>query len=197
MDETEGTFAVRLARKAVDAETKRRKVDAGQVPDTFHNQRGVFVTLNTYPDGELRGCIGFPEPVYPLAEGIIQAAKYACHDPRFADLREEETDHLTVEVSILTVPELVEVAPAERAAAVEVGKDGLIIENGPWRGSLLPQVASEWHWNAEEFLAHTCTKAGLAAHAWQKKDTLLYKFQAEIFAESSPRQEIRRHENRV
>ena len=192
MDEAEGAFAVQLARRAVDAEASNRKMDADMAPASFDEKRGVFVTLKTYPSGELRGCIGFPEPVYPLAEAIIQAAESACHDPRFNDLREEE--NVTVEVSILTVPELLTAEAEERPQAVEIGKDGLIMERGYHRGLLLPQVAVEWEWDPEEFLSHACAKAGLRSSAWKNPETRVFKFQAEIFSEVSPRGEIRRYE---
>lgn len=194
MDEAEGRFAVVLARSAVDAETDRGKIDTSMIPASFEEKRGVFVTLKTYPGGELRGCIGFPEPVYPLGEAIIQAAQYACHDPRFNDLKKEETDAVTVEVSVLTVPQLMTVEAENRPQAVEIGKDGLIVERGRYRGLLLPQVAVEWEWNSEEFLTHACFKAGLKSNMWKSNETRVFKFQAEIFSEVSPRGEIRGYE---
>lgn len=194
MEEAEGIFAVKLARCAVDAEVGNEAPDAGMAPASFDEKRGVFVTLNTYPDGELRGCIGFPEPVYPLGEAIIQAAKHACHDPRFNDLQKDEA--VTVEVSVLTVPELLTVKAEDRPKAIQIGKDGLIMEKGYYRGLLLPQVAVEWGWNNEEFLSHACAKAGLRANAWKSSETRVFTFQAEIYSEVSPRGEIRRYEEK-
>ncbi|AGN25735.1 TIGR00296 family protein [Candidatus Methanomassiliicoccus intestinalis] len=192
MDEDEGIFAVQLARSAVDAEISNGKVNVENTSPLFNEKRGVFVTLKTYPDGELRGCIGFSEPVYPLADAIIMAAESACHDPRFNDLTDEET--ITVEVSILTIPELLSVAPEDRPGAVEIGKDGLIVEQGYYKGLLLPQVATEWGWDSEEFLSHACAKAGLRSKAWKSLETRVFKFQAEIFSETSPSGDIRRYE---
>lgn len=194
MDEAEGRSAVGLARSAVDAETGSGNVDTSMIPASFDEKRGVFVTLKTYPDNDLRGCIGFPEPVYPLGEAIIQAAQYACHDPRFNDLEKKETDSVTVEVSVLTIPQLITAEAESRPQAVEIGKDGLIVERGRYRGLLLPQVAVEWKWDSREFLAHACAKAGLGSSMWKSSETRVFKFQAEIFSEVSPRGEIRRYE---
>ena len=56
------------------------------------------------------------------------------------------------------------------------------MEQGWSRGLLLPQVATEWHWNAETFLAHTCHKAGLPRDAWQH-GAKVWRFEAEVFGE--------------
>jgi hypothetical protein len=69
---------------------------------------------------------------------------------------------------------------------IKIGVDGLIIEKGMFRGLLLPQVPIEWKWTLEEFLAHTCMKAGLPLESWQDADTKLYKFSAQIFTEKLP-----------
>jgi uncharacterized protein (TIGR00296 family) len=97
-----------------------------------------------------------------------------------------------MEVSLLTVPkEVTAKMPVERAKEIEIGRDGLIVGRGGRRGLLLPQVAPEWNWNAEEFLSNCCLKAGLPPDAWLDKDTKVEKFQAVIFEESEPNGEVR------
>ena len=81
MNDIEGEQAVRLARMAVEAETMGKECNTADVPPSFREERGVFVTLSSYPSMLLRGCIGFPEPIFSLASALIQAAQYACHDP--------------------------------------------------------------------------------------------------------------------
>jgi uncharacterized protein (TIGR00296 family) len=66
---------------------------------------------------------------------------------------------------------------------IEVGRHGLLVERGSSRGLLLPQVPVEWGWNLENFLAHTCRKAGLATDAWRADDTILKLFEADVFGE--------------
>ncbi|MBC7108048.1 MAG: TIGR00296 family protein [Methanomassiliicoccales archaeon] len=187
MNDTEGEVAVRMARKVVDAEARREKVKDVDLPESFSEKRGVFVTLSTYPDHDLRGCIGYPEPVFSLEKALVMAAQSACHDPRFPPLREHELKGIVVEVSILTPPQMIKVSdPKKLPEQVIVGEDGLIVEMGPFRGLLLPQVPVEYGWDVEEFLSHTCMKAGLTPDCWLDKRARFFKFQAEIFAEEKP-----------
>lgn len=187
MNDAEGEAAVRIARKVVDAEARHEKVKDLNFPETFSEKRGVFVTLSTYPDHDLRGCIGYPEPVFSLEKALVMAAQSACHDPRFPPLREHELKGIVVEVSILTPPQMIKVSdPKKLPERVIIGEDGLIVEMGPFRGLLLPQVPVEYGWDVEEFLAHTCMKAGLTPDCWLDKRARFFKFQAEIFAEEKP-----------
>ena len=184
----EGELAVRIAREALEAFVLRRDKRGFEVPRRFEVKSGAFVTLATHPDGELRGCIGYPQPFFPLIKSIEKGAEGAAEDPRFPPLRPEEVDHITVEVSILTPPQLIEVKkPKELPKHVTVGVDGLSVAQGPYRGLLLPQVAMEYHWDASEFLSEACMKAGLLADAWLDPETRVYKFQAEVFGEVEPR----------
>ena len=194
MDDTEGKFAVKLARRALEDEIDEKDTECSKAPEIFLHKRGAFVTINTHPYNELRGCIGYAEAVYPLLQTIIYAARYACHDPRFPDLIKEELDRITVEVSVLTTPERLGVEAAERPEHIQIGRDGIIIECGDYKGLLLPQVAAEWEWDSREFLAHACVKAGLDDSAWEDGDVDVFKFQAEIFHELSPNGEIERYE---
>jgi uncharacterized protein (TIGR00296 family) len=184
-----GELAVQIARAAVDARVQGRSLHPFEVPPSFEEKSGAFVTLNTHPDGELRGCIGYPQPFFPLAKAIEKAAQAAAtEDPRFLPLRPEELDHVTVEVSILTPPRLIEVKkPKEMPARVTIGVDGLSVAQGPYRGLLLPQVAVEERLDPADFLSQACMKAGLLADAWLDPETRVYTFQAEVFTEATPR----------
>ena len=169
------TISLRLAGKEiqVDPETKKE----------FQDKKGAFVTLKI--SGELRGCIGITEPIYPLWQTIVYAAESAAFgDPRFGPLSKEEFGKIKAEISILTAPELVKVKDAsEYPDKIKIGEDGLIIEGRYGKGLLLPQVATEWKWDVLEFLKHTCEKAGLDSDAWKDLDNKIYKFQAQIFTE--------------
>jgi len=190
VEPSEGTVAVRLARHAVREAAGADTGPPPSVPDgpPFDQPRGVFVTIRRHPSGALRGCIGFPLPHYPLAGAIVRAARAAAtDDPRFRPLAGRELLAVTVEVSVLTIPERVAGGtPAEIAAAVRVGRDGLIVEGDGTSGLLLPQVAPEQEWGVEEFLDGTCEKAGLPPGAWRSPRVRVYRFQAEIFAEERP-----------
>ncbi len=187
--DSDGELAVQIACAAIEARLLSRPMRAFEVPVRFQEKAGAFVTLNGHPDGELRGCIGYPQPFFPLAKTIEKAAEAAAtDDPRFPPMRPDEWDRVTVEVSILTPPRLIEVKkPKEMPAHVTIGVDGLSIAQGAYRGILLPQVAVEEHFDAADFLSQACMKAGLLADAWLDPATRVYTFQAEVFAEVGPR----------
>jgi len=183
-----GEWIVKFARKVVTSTTNRKKIEIpNKYPKVLNEKRGVFVTLHTYPQNELRGCIGLPYPMQKLINGIIEAAKEVCFDPRFPPLRKDELSKITVEVSILTEPQIIKVKdPKEYLEKIEIGKDGLIVVNSPFSGLLLPQVPIEFDWDVEEFLRQTCLKAGLPPNCWKFETTKILKFQAEIFKEIEP-----------
>jgi len=188
-----GAVAVHLARSAV-----ARAVGAkdGSEPEReptgiFRERRGVFVTWCTFPDRDLRGCIGFPQPVLPLAEGLREAAVAAAlEDPRFPPVTAGELHRLVADVSLLT-PFVPLPLPA-RPDGVRVGRDGLSVERGRLRGLLLPQVAVEQGWDAEELLDGTCEKAGLARGAWRSEAVAVYRFEAEVYRELEPAGRVER-----
>jgi len=184
----DGELAVRLAREALEAHVVKRAKRTFEIPKAFEEKSGAFVTLSEHPSGLLRGCIGYPQPFFPLVKSIEKGAEGAAEDPRFPRLTREELDHVTVEVSILTPPQLIEVKkPKDLTKYVTLGVDGLSVAQGPYRGLLLPQVAVEYGWDPAEFLSEACMKAGLLADAWLDPATRVYKFQAEVFAETQPR----------
>ncbi len=176
----QGTELVKIAREAIMSEEKEH-------PRNWLNEkRGIFVTVNTYPDHVLRGCIGFPYPERPLIETVKEAARAAAFgDPRFlpVDLEKEE---IVIEVSVLSEPERLDCKPEERPEHIVVGKHGIIVKKGMNSGLLLPQVAVEYGMTPEEFLSETCLKAGLEANAWIEHDTRVYVFSAQVFAEKTP-----------
>ncbi|MEM2876400.1 MAG: TIGR00296 family protein [Candidatus Bathyarchaeia archaeon] len=188
----EGVLLVRLARRAAEEyilNGKRIKAQV-EVPQNLKEKCGVFVTIKK--DGELRGCIGFPYPTYPLVDAVIESSiNSSTEDPRFPPVKPEELDEITFEVSILTPPRRLEVKKvSEYPSKIKVGRDGLIVKRGYYSGLLLPQVPVEWGWDEEEFLCQCCLKAGLPPDCWLMKETEVYTFQAIIFEERSPRGEI-------
>jgi len=195
-----GQQAVRLARRTLEAvlgpippRDPAQPFRTLSLPPEFDEPRGVFTTLRQSPSDLLRGCIGYTHPVYPLRVGIPHtAASAALEDPRFPPLQASELDHVTIEVSLLTVPEPIRAArPRDRVRHVRAGRDGLIVRRGRAEGLLLPQVATEQGWNAEEFLAETCGKAGLPVDAWLEPATEVWRFRDQAFREERPGGPIR------
>jgi len=168
---------LRLARSAVEEFVARGAVIEDRTGNPkFLPPKGVFVTLKKR--GELRGCIGFIEPVAPLSRALIQAAIYAAtEDPRFPPVGTAELKALEFEVSVLTP--LKEIA---NPAQLQVGRHGLVISRGGQRGLLLPQVPVENGWDRETFLREGCLKAGLPPDAW-KKGAKMEVFEAIVFHE--------------
>lgn len=178
----EGEMAVRLARGAIYYTFAKKPKPVLALTPVFYEKRGVFVTLTKA--GELRGCIGFPYPVMPLGDAIEDAAVAAATgDPRFPTVRKDELSSIRLEVTILTVPVPLEGEPDKRPEKVEVGRHGLIVRGRGTSGLLLPQVATEYGWDSETFLEHTCMKAGLPGQSWTRADVEVLTFEGQIFTE--------------
>jgi AmmeMemoRadiSam system protein A len=150
-------------------------------PPAFESERkagGVFATLEV--DGELRGCIGFcrsDEPLLTLARRAVVGAAF--DDSRFLRVSVEEVPLLSISITVLAPP-----VPVKDLSEVVIGRDGLVIERGPFRGLLLPQVAERQGWCAEVFVRETCRKAGLPPDCWRDGATQVQRFEAVHFRES-------------
>jgi uncharacterized protein (TIGR00296 family) len=189
LDIEKGSFLVKLSRTAVEEYLKSgvKIAPPENTPPELFEKRGVFVTIKTFPGKELRGCIGYPEPVMPLVLATIDAAiSAATRDPRFYPVRPEELPNLVFEVTVLTPPEPIDAPPEELPNRIKVGRDGLIVRCGFASGLLLPQVPVEWGWNETEFLSQTCMKAGLPPNCWLDPRCKFFKFQGQIFTELEP-----------
>lgn len=129
---------------------------------TLQAPGAAFVTLMC--KGELRGCIGYVEPVKSLAQAVAHCAEAAAFaDPRFPPVTPNELPYLRVEVSVLSP-----LRPVADPQEIQIGTHGLFISQGGRHGLLLPQVATEFGWDRETFLRQTCLKAGLSGDAWMR-----------------------------
>jgi len=196
LSDSDGVVLVKTARKAVTeflSNGDRIKLES-DLEEKFSFNSGVFVTLNN-PDG-LRGCIGFPMPEKKLSHAIIEGAiAAATEDPRFPSVKTNELNDIVFEVTVLTPPVEIDVSdPTEYLEKIKVGRDGLIIKHSFSSGLLLPQVPVEYGWNVEEFLQHTCEKAGLARDTWKNENVKIEKFEGIIFKEETPNGVIAREE---
>jgi uncharacterized protein (TIGR00296 family) len=193
---TVGRAAVRLARRTLegfltlpeDQAVSSLSNEFARLVPGLSAVRGVFVTLWTHPGGELRGCVGFPVGREPLHRAVPRATLYAAReDPRFPPLHPSELPRVRVEVSLLTPPRRLEVQdPADLPKRIRVGLDGLIVRGFDREGLLLPQVAPEQGWDANEFLDGVSRKAGLPPGVWRQPGVELFTFQAEVFSEPAP-----------
>lgn len=165
-----------IAREAVALQVAGTPAPVSPSAIPLPGASGVFVTLKVR--GELRGCLGTLDPRLDLGADVARcAADAASADPRFTPIGVAELPGVSVEVSVLGPLEPIDPAVP---GAIEIGRHGLVAEQGSRRGLLLPQVAVEWGWTVDEFLRRTCLKAGLRADAWQHGATVS-RFGAEVF----------------
>jgi len=201
LEKSDGEFLVKLARRAVEEYLSSfMKIDVPpDTPAKLMEEAGVFVTIEKIerdvmglPRRVLRGCIGFPTPVMPLAKATIEAAiAAATEDPRFEPMLQDELRQVVFEVSVLSPPQPLEYStPEDLLNRIVVGRDGLIVEKGVLRGLLLPQVPVEYDWGVEEYLSNACVKAGLPPTAWRTTRLGIYVFRARIYAEVYPRGDV-------
>ncbi|MHA1745245.1 MAG: TIGR00296 family protein [Promethearchaeota archaeon] len=197
----DGTDLIHFARNNIKnyLSTGSRVSVPDDLKKRFSEKQGAFCTLNVgkkIRENPLRGCIGVILPHYPLIEAIREmSVAAAVEDPRFPNVKNEEMEHIVIEISILTVPERIIVTqPEDYAKEIVVGRDGLIVSHGARRGLLLPQVPVEHerNWDSMTFLEHTCQKAWLPQDAWKNlKKTQVERFTAQIFEETVPNGPVR------
>lgn len=182
----QGEKLVKIARETISAKLENKKF-VPKIEKWMNEERGVFVTLAKWPSKELRGCIGHPYPDAKLIEAVVDSAKSAAFsDTRFNKVEKEEMKHITVEISVLTIPEEIRPNAKNFKEVIKCGRDGLIVKQGWNAGLLLPQVPVEWGWDEKEFLSQTCWKAGLPLDCWLDRGTKIYRFRAQIFSENEP-----------
>jgi AmmeMemoRadiSam system protein A len=168
---------LRLAHDSISSALEHREMPLDPPTPHLAEPRGAFTSLHLR--GQLRGCVGYVLPTYPVYRAVAETARAAAFDDnRFSPVTKEEAAHLEIELSILS--------PAQpiSAEAVEVGRHGLVISWHGRRGLLLPQVPVERGWDRTTFLEQTCRKAGLPGDAWQE-GAVIEAFTAEVFGDSS------------
>ena len=167
---------LRVARDAIAAHVAAAMLPVHDLSGILGRNGGAFVSIHNR--GDLRGCIGHIERNEPLGRVVPRCAIAACSsDPRFPPVSSLELLHIDIEISLLGTLEVI-----CGAAEVELGRHGLMVEQGWNRGLLLPQVAAEWGWDVTTFLAQTCHKAGLPRDAWAR-GARVWRFEAEVFGE--------------
>ena len=167
-----------LARRALEARVRRQPPPRAERGGALEWPRGAFVTIHCH--GDLRGCLGRIEAEARLADTIAHlAASVSDSDPRFDPVSALELDGIALEISVLTVEREI-----HSIADIEIGRHGLIVEQGTRRGLLLPQVATEYGWDALTFASHACLKAALPADMWRRGARMLV-FEAQVFGELS------------
>ena len=194
MNSTEQGGALAPAQRATLMDVARRSIEHGLAsgqplvvtPSEYHRDlkavRASFVTLQK--NGQLRGCIGHLEAVQPVVVDVAENAFAAAfRDPRFSPLTAAEWPDVDVHLSLLTTPERMQFNDeADLIGQIRAGEDGLILQDGPNRGTFLPSVWESLP-NPVDFLIHLKRKAGLAANHWSDR-VEVYRYHTESFGES-------------
>jgi AmmeMemoRadiSam system protein A len=177
LTEADQQLLLQIARNSVQNYLLGRKPELPAVTSgALRQSRGLFVSLHR--NGTLRGCIGNIDAVSPLYRSAAECAiAAAVGDPRFAPLVPMELPEIDFEISVLSPLEFV-----SDIGAIEIGKHGLLISHKNSRGLLLPQVATTYGWDREQFLQETCRKAGLKPDDW-KQGATIHCFSAIVFNE--------------
>jgi len=179
LDDSDRVALLKLARTTLEAHFADEPTPACPASHkALAEQKGAFVSLHR--GAELRGCIGQLYPDRELGEVVQRCVlSAAMEDMRFVPVAREELEDLTIEISVLSPFRRV-----QNTEEIEVGKHGLYIVQGHFRGLLLPQVATQYGWDRGKFLEQTCLKALLPKSAWQDPQTIIHTFEADVFSDT-------------
>ena len=177
MKKNEQQTLLKLARTTIVAQICGQALPEVERPSpALQSHSGCFVTIKQ--QGQLRGCIGSFVAQQPLWQTVREmAVSAATRDPRFYPMKQSDLDNFHLEISVLSP-----LQQMQSIDEIQVGTHGLYLIKGNSHGVLLPQVATEYGWDRDSFLRHTCLKAGLPETAWQK-DCEIYIFSADVFGE--------------
>jgi len=174
---SQGQELLGIARKALESLLGGSAIDYAVVDPELEKPGAAFVTLTCR--GQLRGCVGYSDPLFPLHQTVSRCTQSAAIDDyRFEPVGPHELPDLRISISVLSP-----LWRLEHPEDLQIGRHGLQVVGSGRRGLLLPQVATEQGWDREKFLAGVCRKAGLAASAWRRGDVEVFTFEAEIFRE--------------
>lgn len=180
---------LRLARTTLEIFVRQSEhMDLAGVERTaaLEQKRATFVTLHQR-NGDLRGCIGSTAHraalLVSVRDNVIRAAN---NDPRFDPVAPDELSGLNIEISALGDGDKPD-SPFQRLGEIDdlvIGRDGLyMLFEGKGKGLLLPQVATERGWDAQQFLTALCAKSGLPSESWKDPRAVIHRFSAQVFSE--------------
>jgi AmmeMemoRadiSam system protein A len=174
--EAEKKELLTIARTALESYVREGKTfKPSSSSQKLQEERGVFVTLTK--NGQLRGCIGYIQPIKPLIESVRDnAISAAVHDGRFSPVKPDELGDINIEISILTVPQ------PDTIENIINHKLGVVLQQGNYGATYLPQV---WDGlpDAKQFFSTLCQKAGLTSDCWQDSRTEYLSYRAIVFSE--------------
>jgi AmmeMemoRadiSam system protein A len=156
-------------------------IEPSRLTGALTEPHGNFVTLTQR--GTLRGCVGTLKGSCALAENIaVTAFSAARDDTRFAPLSAAELEQTRIEISVLSRPEPIQARSfPELLAKLRPCIDGLLVQDGWHRGTLLPKVWERFP-DPREFMTQLMAKAGLPDNYWS--DSIqFHRYETISFAE--------------
>ncbi len=180
LSEKQKELLLHIARKTIENLVTGKKIPEFKIDDNLLNTKcGAFVTI--HKKGTLRGCIGNIIGHSALWETVRKmAVEASSNDPRFPPVNSGELDDIDIEISVIS--------PFEKIDDIEkisVGEHGIFIKQGYYQGLLLPQVATEYGWDRQQFLEHTCMKAGMNKDCYRNEKCEIFIFSATVFGEKN------------
>ena len=170
---------MRLSRLTLESFVRgaQRQIDDTRDLYLLASEYGAFVSL--HKGKELRGCIGTCFPTHPLYETVIEMTEAAAsRDHRVRPIQAGELGEIQIEISVLS-----SLATAPDPLSLEIGRHGIHVASGENRAVFLPQVATQYEWDMETFLAELCLKAGLSESAWRQAETTISSFTTLVIGE--------------
>ena len=147
---------LRLARQALEARVRRRAAAAGRA----RRRARLAVRCVRHDSLPRRTC----EDVSAASTSMRRSPTRSRTSRRRLRLRSAVQPRVPARARRHLARNLGADARSARSTSIdeiEIGRHGLIVEQGHRRGLLLPQVATEHGWDRETFLDHTCLKASL------------------------------------
>lgn len=168
----------KLALYEITLNHKTIQIDETLPAPKLKQKVGAFVTL--HKNNRLRGCIGQFEPNEPLYKVVANMAIAAAqNDSRFPKVQKNELHNIEIEISVLTPR-----TPIYSIDELTLGVDGIYIQKGLKNGTFLPQVATDMHWNKEQFVGY-CAQQKAKIGFYGYKNANLFKYQTIIFDKNS------------
>jgi AmmeMemoRadiSam system protein A len=185
LSDEERKILLRVARQALEAAVRRQpepQLNGQEITSRLQEPGASFVTLTIR--GMLRGCVGTLEPYQSLADDVCEhAVAAALQDFRFPPVRPEELSQIEIEVSRLTIPQLLPyTTPESLVDSLRPGIDGVVLRDGMRRATFLPQVWEKLP-DPVEFLEHLCAKMGADPGLWKRIKLEVLVYQVEEFHE--------------
>jgi uncharacterized protein len=181
----ERKYLLGLARQSITRAVNDQPlppIDSTSLTPLLKENGASFVTLTE--DGDLRGCIGALVPSQPLVEDVqYHAVAAALQDYRFPPVRPDELSVISIEISRLTLPQVLKYEnPHDLLTLLRPKIDGVILKDGHRQATFLPQVWDQLP-QPRAFLAHLCQKMGASSDLWERRLLEVSIYQVEEFHE--------------